>query len=294
MGMTREQWLEARRQSIGASDVAAILGRDPRRGPLAVWESKVKGHAGADNDWLAFGRDVEGAIANLYSHRTGRIVGDLGATEIQYHPDAPWLGATLDRITEIDGEDCPLELKHVANFSSPHSWVEEPPVHYILQLQTQIACTGAKQGVLAGMFPGYQLAHRDFNLDSELIDNIMPILEEFWFHNVLKQIPPDPTGLPGDGQAIKRLWPDDNGDTVLLDGVDWVVLANERDGLKASIKAAENRVKEIDTLFKGVIQDNSKIILMDGSSFSLKKVEVKGYVKEVKSYNYRVLRRGKK
>ena len=32
----REQWLAARRECLTASDVAAVLGEDPRRGPLAV------------------------------------------------------------------------------------------------------------------------------------------------------------------------------------------------------------------------------------------------------------------
>lgn len=37
----RETWLEARRQCIGASDVAAVLGISPWQGPLHVWLDKM-------------------------------------------------------------------------------------------------------------------------------------------------------------------------------------------------------------------------------------------------------------
>ena len=38
----RRAWLEARRSGVGASEIAAILGLDPFRGPLDTWLSKVE------------------------------------------------------------------------------------------------------------------------------------------------------------------------------------------------------------------------------------------------------------
>ena len=44
----------------------------------------------------------------------------------------------------------------------------------------------------------------------------MERLEEFWFHNVKKKIPPRPTA-PSDNKAIKRLYPKTDGAVVDLD-----------------------------------------------------------------------------
>jgi len=123
MTLSREEWLTERRTHIGASDVAAILGMDPRRGPLAVYESKVHGHSQEDNDWMRFGRDVEGAIANMYAAKTKRDVEDLGGTWFQPHSSVSFLSSTLDRVTweaptDPDEPGAALELKHVGNFSN--------------------------------------------------------------------------------------------------------------------------------------------------------------------------------
>jgi putative phage-type endonuclease len=161
----RALWLKERRTIVTASDAAAILGEDPRRGGLAIYAEKIGALSQADEDWLAFGRDVEGAVANGYARRTGRPVHDLGAFEIQRHPALPWLGATLDRITEGTGElpapaadPGPLECKAV---TSRHvraaAFEREPPIAYQIQLQVQMACTGATWGSLVALVGGIQV-----------------------------------------------------------------------------------------------------------------------------------------
>jgi len=41
LDMPREQWLELRRQGIGGSDAAAILGMNPWKSPMDVWLEKT-------------------------------------------------------------------------------------------------------------------------------------------------------------------------------------------------------------------------------------------------------------
>ena len=58
--LTREEWLEQRRRSIGGSDAAAVLGLNRFHSPYALWAEKI-GAAGLDvvedevglyhNDW---------------------------------------------------------------------------------------------------------------------------------------------------------------------------------------------------------------------------------------------------
>ena len=112
---TRDEWLALRRQYLTASDVAAVLGVDPWRGPIDVYADKIGKGVDEDRPLFKWGRDVEGAIALWYERESGRSIEDLGATEIQVHSTIPWLAATLDRVTWRDEDRGPLEIKAVSH-----------------------------------------------------------------------------------------------------------------------------------------------------------------------------------
>ncbi len=267
--LTREQWLAKRRESIQASEWANILGVG-RDSALAVYEAKTTDNiALADNDWLRFGRDVEGAIAQMYAAKTGRTVRDLGATTITVHPEIPYLGATLDRETEAS-EECPgpdgpapLELKHVSRFDiSANEWSEDPPLMYQIQVQAQMACSGAAWGSLAGMFPGYQLAWVDLPRDDGFIAAALPVLAEFW-ERVQRRDPPPPTG-PRCLDAVKRLYSAETGETVTLDPA-MLDVADKWDVAKAAGREAEVVKKECEAKIRAEIGSATFGDLGDGT-----------------------------
>ena len=290
MSLSRKEWLDARRKSIQASDVAAILGEDDRRGPVSVWNAKVHGNDEYDNDWLKFGRDVEGAIANLYAARTKRMVTNYGATTIMYHPDIPFLGATLDRMSTSvrEDNDGPVELKHVGDFSRPDEWAADPPLIHRIQNQIQIACTNSDWGCIAGMFPGYQLAYHDQERNDNFLESIYPTLEAFW-QCVIDKTPPKATGA--DLDIVKKLYRKAEGTTVALDGEEWLILANDLADIKSITSANKKRVKEIEAKFRSEMKDHTFGALIDGSQMTLKVTKRKGYTREVEDTEYRTLRR---
>ena len=297
----REQWLLARRECLGASDVAAVLGVDPRRGPLAVYASKVGDVDADETRWMRWGRLVEGAIAEGYSEQTGRPIADLGAHEIQKHPDVPFLGATLDRVTspsELNpgpaaincGQDglyaVPLECKAVAGFKAKE-WAEDPPLHFQVQLQAQLACTGAQWGSLVALIGGLAIAWKDMLRDDELIAGMLPKLEEFWLR-VQRRQPPEADGLPGTGAAIKKLWAHEDGETVALDG-EALALAEKLDVARAEEKAASRRALDAENKLRARMGSASFGLMLDGSFLGLREVARAGY--SVDPTSYRVLRR---
>lgn len=300
----REAWLAERRNHIGASDVAAILGVDPRRGALAVYASKVSDAADPDETrWMKFGRRIEGAIADWYSEDTGRPALDLGAFEIQRHPDAPFLGATLDRMT--GGSDAhpdpfgravvgaattphcgPLEAKAVAGFKAKE-WREDPPLHYQVQLQAQLACTGASWGSLVALIGGIALAWRDLERDDAFLAVALPKLEAFWLR-VQRREPPEADALPGTSEAIRRLWSKADGETIPLDHAalqlvtSWEAAKVRRDSAEETKDEAENRLRTL-------LGPASYGSLPDGSVLTLKEQHRKSYT--VQPADFRVLRR---
>ena len=152
--MNRQKWLANRKNYIGASEVAAVLGMDPYRTPATVWSAKVHGEpTDNDNDAMAFGRDVEDAIAKLYTRRTGvKLEGDSDP-EVIHHPEYPWIGATLDRWTSesalrwggesvlrMSERKIPYEIKNIGSWNwneKYQTWEDDPPFHHVIQVQTQ-------------------------------------------------------------------------------------------------------------------------------------------------------------
>lgn len=286
--LTREEWLEERKNHLGASDCAKILTGQA----MEVYAAKVLDCVDDDNDWMSFGRDVEGAIAKAYAHKTGRTEEDLGATTFVYHPDIPWLAATLDRVTIIPPYGfSPLELKHVGTWDNADEWRDDPPTKYQVQLQIQMACYGAQCGSLAGMFPGYKLVWTDLLRDNDFFDAAYPILQEFWGH-VQRKEPPDPNSYK-DLDAVKRIWKRDDGSTVTL-GNDTLALADEWEQAKKRRKEAEKEVKTIEAKLRASVKDATYGALNDGSFLTLKTTKVKAYTKVMEASEYRALRRTKK
>ena len=290
--MNKDKWLEQRRNHIGASEVAAILGADPRRGQLAIYEAKINGHSMEDTAWLAYGRDVETAIANMYEHETDRKVRDLGATAFQYHKDFPWLAATLDRVTTRDprGPWVPLELKSVDPYgakTSAEQWRKDPPLHYVIQLQIQMACTGSEWGSLAGLFPGYQLAWLDIERDDQLLELAYPVLADFWQH-VISKNPPPVDSLPATNDVVKRLYPKESGETIVMPG-DMLEVADLWESKKSQLSEIQNEIKKYDTILRAELKDASFGVLPDGTLISGKTVKRNSYT--VEASEYRTLRR---
>jgi putative phage-type endonuclease len=296
----RKDWLERRRSLLTASDCAAVLGVDSYRGPLAVYAAKVSDVQDEnDNDWMAFGRDVEGAIANAYARKTGRPVMDRGATEIAVHADLPWLGATLDRVTSGTESmpapiaearaDGPLELKSVGHGrTTPDAWRDDPPLNYVIQLQIQMACTGAQWGSLAALFPGYALAWRDMIRDDDFLNLALPKLEEFWLR-VQRRDPPQADGTEGTAQAIKNLWRKEiTGKRVELQP-ELSSVIEQWETAKKIKNDAEREVKQFEALIRAALQDAEVGVLPDRTYLTCKSIKKAAY--SVQESEYRQLRR---
>jgi putative phage-type endonuclease len=284
--MNRLFWLERKRELLTASEVAAVLGIDPYNTALDVYVNKQVGYSYEQRECFEFGHDIEEPLARMYSRRTGRQVVDLGATEIQVHPDIPWLGATLDRqVTREDGIKGPLELKSVAGKRAAEWTEDSKPDHNQVQVQIQMACTSATWGALAGLVWGTDMLHEDYDYKPEFFEAAYPYLEEFW-GRVQRHDPP-PVTSPRCLQAIKRLYSKDDGEIVVL-GKEHVDLVARRDALNAEKKAMEDEKDEIDAKIRAVMGEATFGALPDGRFVSLKTQKRDGYT--VQPTTFRVMR----
>ena len=287
---TKQRWLDERRLCLGASDCAAVLGQNPYAGQLSVYANKVHEATEAENDLMWLGHAMEPVIAAMFTRRTGINLYDPGAHEICYHPQHRWLGATLDRITN-SGE--PVELK---NIGSPKikadDWESTPPIWYEIQLQIQMACCGADDGFLAGLFYGRDLRVFSAQRDEAFLKFAIPKLEKFWFENVIARVPPPADNLPSTLDVVKKAWPTENGQVVEL-GEDIQDKFNGLEDLKKSIRIDQKEVKELESAIRFAMKDSSYGEFGDGTRIALKTVNRKAYTRLVEASSYRQLKRVK-
>ena len=101
--LPREKWLEFRRQGIGGSDAAAVLGISPFRTGVDLYYDKLGlPVAESEENWVAMemGNLLEDLVARIFAKKTGLKVTPMKM--MFQHPDHPWMLADLDRLVILD------------------------------------------------------------------------------------------------------------------------------------------------------------------------------------------------
>ncbi len=284
---TRQDWLAARRNGIGASESAALFNLHPYISALSLYESKIRETPDVDedeNERMEDGKVIEPRIAARYAKATKRPV-HLAEGVSVVHPQMPFMTCTPDAFTLVDTKRIPLELKWLENFSKD----SEIPEYIQIQQQHQIAVLEADAGALAVLGSFRSFHHFDIPRHDEFISLLMEKVDEFW-RRVQERRPPDADGSDATAAAIKALYPRDKGTTVFLppEAEAWAIelaqaktLAKEADALES---AAKNKIM-------AAIGDATFGELPDGTKFSLKAQRRESYT--VEAAEFRVLRKVK-
>jgi putative phage-type endonuclease len=211
-----DHWHELRRQHVGASEVGALFGVHPQ---LTRWElHHIK--AGtldapdlSDNDRVLWGQIVEPAIAAGVERLHGWSLQNVRV----YHSDDAGLGATLDyRRIKAGDKNGPVDMKNVDRLVRRDWEGDEPPIHLLLQVQAQMALTGAKWGALACLIGGNELEIHEYDRHQPTIDKIKREVTAFW-QEVRNGTPPTPD-FQRDAARVAELYGQPTPRTVDLSG----------------------------------------------------------------------------
>ena len=113
-GMSREGWLLERKNSLGGSDMGAVLGLNKYRSPYAVWAEKTGLlPEQPDNEAMRQGRDLEDYVAQRFEEKSGKAVQRMNY--LLRNDAAPYLHANIDR--RIIGEKAGVECKTASGLS---------------------------------------------------------------------------------------------------------------------------------------------------------------------------------
>lgn len=283
---TEDAWLDARKNSIGASEVSAVLGINPYCSPLRLYTNKIGLETPFfDNPSTMAGRYFEDGIAAWYADVTGAMLADPGRYTLLRSVARPYLTCTLDRVIVgwqskktglVDPcEPIPLELK-LPGARMADQWTHEPPAMYQAQNMAQIAVTGAPRGVIACAIDKRELQHWTLPRDNDLIETVLyPRIDEFW-DRVLKRKPPEADGSPSSGEAIKALYPREiPGRHIQLppESADLHIAFLDA---KRRRKDAEADEADVGNKLRMLIGDFEKAYLPDGTAYKFKAQERSG------------------
>lgn len=274
----RNDWLERRSGSVGASEVAAILGLSLWDSVYSLWAKKTGQYRDEDKqpEWQEWGNRIEPLICDKYAEETGRKIVDHGRFAIRYSQTCPHLSATLDReVLAFDerGNGC-MDAKNVNAFKASE-WEDGAPLIYQVQLQAQMEVTGYRWGSLAVLLGGNTFRWVDVERNEAFIAVMRRKVAEFW-HLVETRTPPPIDGSLSTAEVLRKLYPKDSGETVKLDG-DADRWTDEIEQVDAEIKKLEARKQEARNKLQAAIGAATFGVTPSGARWSYKTTERKGH-----------------
>ena len=212
VGMSHDEWLAHRKNSIGGSDAAAIVGMSQYASPYSVWAEKTgKLPPKEDNEAMRQGRDLEDYVAQRFTEATGKKV--RRENNIIINPKYPFAHANVDRM--VVGEDAGLECKTTSVLNLGKFKNGEYPENYYVQCVHYLAVTGAKRWYLGVVILGVGFEWFVIERDEGEIAALMQSEEAFWEY-VKKNTAPPTDGTKGTTEALKAVFPISNDDKVDL------------------------------------------------------------------------------
>ena len=214
--LDREQWLALRRQGLGGTDAAAVLGLSPYRTAVDVYLEKTgQREPVADTPRMRAGRLLEDVVARWWALEKGfRVRRD---NKMRFHPQYPELFANIDRLITTPGEKLGTGVLEVKTTSGYHfkRWENDglPPDTYC-QVMHYLMVTGHRWARVAVLVDGYDLKDIPVVYDREYIDLMRGQLLDFWHDHVLQGIPPEPRNE----SDVRSLWPRAQGDKIVQAG----------------------------------------------------------------------------
>jgi len=185
MEQNTNEWLEHRRQGLGASDAPAVLGVSPWTTPYELWEEKARINVKDKSNWATKnGHNLE-PKARLDYELNFNI--DMPAALV-VHKDYPFIRASLDGWNQE--KNIVLEIKCPGQEDHKTALDGRVPEKYYPQLQHQLLVTGASElhyysfhsdvGVLVRVFPD----------NNYITTTLFPALVQFWDLVQTKTPPP--------------------------------------------------------------------------------------------------------
>jgi len=283
----REQWLEARRSGIGASDVPILLGLTTYGSNLSIYAQKCGDEpdpeAIEETEPMRWGKLFEPAIREELARRAS-----LG--DVQVIPEYtvlrstryPWLCCTPDGLTAA-GE--PVEVKNIGHGYHEDEWDEGIPAKWHAQVQAQLLVTGAKRACFGACLFGQRLVWEWIESDEITQRSIIAITQALW-ERIERRDPPPSDGMP-DARRVAFAMADVRQPVTLLEDREsmnlWETLRERERGFRDQLKHAERARRAVEDSLV-ISMGAARSAVCGGYSLTRSTVERRGYTVAPSTY----------
>ncbi|MDR3488741.1 MAG: YqaJ viral recombinase family protein [Bradyrhizobium sp.] len=277
----RATWLALRRQDVTASVAAALLGEHPYTTRMGLHALKTGQIPDAEVDPVV----TENSIS-LPPMLRGTVLEPVVPTLIQmlrpnwtvescgwyYREPSTRLGCTPDLLAIDHSTKKPgiIQVKTTDQHTFRNAWRDEdgsvqPPIFIVIQAVIEAILTGAAWAQVAIMVSGSTLDLHliEIPLHLGIMARLRVEVAEFWRRIEVGELPEVDYGR--DAEVLAAMYREDNGQELDLRADNRLPeLLAERDGKKAEIKIAVERVEAIDTEFKARLGYHEAALLAGG------------------------------
>jgi putative phage-type endonuclease len=218
--LTTEDWLSKRREGIGGSDAPALAGAVEWASPMSVYLEKLGlvENDLSDNEAVFWGSRLEGTITDRVEEVTGLPV--TNRQGFYAHPELPWMLATVDGITtNAEGEEGLVEIKTTGAWRAK-TWKDDVPLHVFVQVQHDLAVTGLLWAIVGVLIGGQKFETHHIARDDAYIAQLIELESDFYHNHLLPQVPPAIDGSKASEDALKVLFPEDDGSELTTEDPD--------------------------------------------------------------------------
>lgn len=211
-GAERDEWLAARTQGLGGSDVAAAVGLLPYKTPFQLWLEKtgrVEPEFGDDaRRRMRWGTLLEPLLLTEFAQRHPRLV--IAAPDGTYaDPAAPWRLASPDALgRDTAGNDLAVIEAKTGNHRQIEHWGSDDdpaiPDHYTCQVQWYLSVLDLPGAHVVALLDTSTYLERELERDDELIELLTEQAAAFWDH-VRTDTPPPVDATEPTRKALSRL-----------------------------------------------------------------------------------------
>lgn len=248
-GDARNDWLNWRRQGIGGSDVAALIGLSRYSSPTSIFYDKLGLlDASDESQRQRIGKRMESVLAAEFQDQTGLYV--VGEQAWCHHGVHPWARCTVDGFVadSPNGTDLELTLGNIEfKTDGRWAWPDGIPHNIRAQVTWQLGVTQQPRAWLVVMFAGFRVETFEIPWDDDAQADWLFMLDAartFWIDHVLTGTPPPVDDHEATVAALTEIYHDPEG---MLDADDrareLVATVQRAMAITAAAEATEKRWK---------------------------------------------------
>lgn len=262
--VSHEQWLEDRKAGLGGSDIGVILGLNPKKTPLDLWNEKTGRKDGSvDNNFTRAGVKMEPMVADWFEEKTGLTLINPG-NNVQKHRVHDFVLGTPDRVTlnmkdKINGI---LEIKTTGNTIDR----DNPPLTWFCQVNWYAGikksygvsdCTTNYLAWFERMTCAFDFV--EYTYDPDFVDFMINKAGEFWHNYIEKDTPPPAIN----GHDVAALYAKHQPGKQIIATPELAETIAQLVDLRKTIKASEFEEEKLKNTIMMIMND-AEAILVDG------------------------------